>query len=83
MDVRPPTVTGIVDRLEKQKLVARKPDEKDRRVINISLTKKGESVAKKFKDIMTEQFYKAIKHLDKQDQELYYVIIKKMYGAIL
>jgi len=34
-------LTGIVDRLEEQRLVARKPDVKDGRVMRVTLTKKG------------------------------------------
>jgi DNA-binding MarR family transcriptional regulator len=37
-------LTGIVDRLEDQKLVARQPDGKDRRVIRVALTDKGRKV---------------------------------------
>ncbi len=34
-------LTGIVDRLEEQGLVERRPDDKDRRVIRVALTEKG------------------------------------------
>ena len=34
-------LTGIVDRLEEQRLVERRPDAKDRRVIRVALTNKG------------------------------------------
>jgi DNA-binding MarR family transcriptional regulator len=34
-------LTGIVDRLEQQRLVERRPDGKDRRVIRVALTDKG------------------------------------------
>jgi len=37
-------LTGIVDRLEQQRLVARIPDAKDRRVIRVALTEKGRRV---------------------------------------
>ncbi len=37
-------LTGIVDRLEQQRLVARRPDGKDRRVIRVALTDKGRRV---------------------------------------
>ncbi|NCB03860.1 MAG: MarR family transcriptional regulator, partial [Spirochaetia bacterium] len=41
LQVTPPTVTGIVDRLERLKYVKRLPDKKDRRVIFVVLTQKG------------------------------------------
>ena len=34
-------LTGIVDRLEEKKLVLRKRDETDRRVVHVTLTEKG------------------------------------------
>ena len=34
-------LTGIVDRLEQQRLVQRRPDERDRRVIRVALTERG------------------------------------------
>jgi DNA-binding MarR family transcriptional regulator len=34
-------LTGIVDRLEEQRLVERRPDGRDRRVIRVALTQKG------------------------------------------
>ena len=37
-------LTGIVDRLEQQQLVERRPDAKDRRVIRVALTDKGRRV---------------------------------------
>lgn len=39
-------LTGIVDRLEEKKLVARKRDENDRRVVHVVLTEKGAKVYK-------------------------------------
>ncbi|MCA1585946.1 MAG: MarR family transcriptional regulator [Acidobacteria bacterium] len=37
-------LTGIVDRLEQQRLVKRRPDGKDRRVIRVALTDRGRRV---------------------------------------
>ena len=39
-------LTGIVDRLEGKKFVARKRDEKDRRVVHVVLTDKGAKLYK-------------------------------------
>ncbi len=37
-------LTGIVDRLERQRLVKRRPDSQDRRVIRVALTERGRQV---------------------------------------
>ena len=49
-----PTVTGLVDRLGKKRLVARKRDEKDRRAIRIFLTGKGKALKEKL-PLLAEQ----------------------------
>lgn len=39
--VRPPTMTRLVDRLVEEGLVTREPDRKDRRMVRIAVTEKG------------------------------------------
>lgn len=39
-----PTVTGVVDRMEREKLVKRKRDHLDRRVVKVFLTQKGKDL---------------------------------------
>ena len=39
--IKPGTITGIVDRLEKKELVSRHRQTKDRRVINVNITENG------------------------------------------
>ena len=41
LDIRPSSLTELLTRLEQEQLVARTPDENDRRVIRVSLTEKG------------------------------------------
>ncbi|MBI1850689.1 MAG: MarR family transcriptional regulator [Planctomycetes bacterium] len=45
--VRPPSVTGLIDRLERMGLVARKPSRVDRRATEICLTPQGRRLAKR------------------------------------
>lgn len=40
------TVTGIIDRMEREGLVVRERSKEDRRVVHIKLTEKGERIAK-------------------------------------
>ncbi len=44
MSVRPPTVTGLTDRLIRQALIERLNDPADRRVVRVALTKEGRRV---------------------------------------
>jgi DNA-binding MarR family transcriptional regulator len=51
MYLHPATVVGILDRLEKQDVVARVRSREDRRVVRVELTEKGESVVKKAPEV--------------------------------
>jgi len=42
--VQPPTITAAVDRLEQQGLVERRRDARDRRVVDVQVTRAGEQV---------------------------------------
>lgn len=44
LGVKPSAVTFMMDRLEQNKLIIREHDQKDRRVVNIRLTKQGENM---------------------------------------
>ena len=44
MHVSAPTISGIIDRLDRDKMIARCQDEEDRRVTNVVITKKGKAV---------------------------------------
>jgi len=44
MSVRPPTATGLTDRLIRQNLIERLPDPSDRRVVRVALTPEGRRV---------------------------------------
>jgi DNA-binding MarR family transcriptional regulator len=67
--VRPPTMTRIVNALEKQELVVKTQDPGDGRVIRITATTKGKKVLIRGRarrvQILTEQ----IRHLEKIEQE--------------
>ena len=49
MHVSAPTVSGVVDRLVRDKYVTRSVDLKDRRVKNVVLTKRGEKTLVQFR----------------------------------
>jgi DNA-binding MarR family transcriptional regulator len=55
-----PTITGVVDRMEKKQLVKRVRDEKDRRAIKIVLTPKGLRLKKKLMALRSEIINKTI-----------------------
>jgi DNA-binding MarR family transcriptional regulator len=71
-------LTGIVDRLEEKKLVVRKRDENDRRVVHVVLTDKG---AKLYKSTIP-QFEKSVAEvfaaLGKAEQKQLSAILRRL-----
>ena len=59
LGVRRPTITGLVDNLEKDQLVERKPHSTDGRALRLELTKKG----KKLLDKLLPDYWKTLESL--------------------
>lgn len=49
-----PTMTGIIDRMERDGFLERVPDENDRRVIKVRLTKKSKALRGQIQEIATD-----------------------------
>ncbi len=64
LNVRPSTVTRIVDRLVRNKLVARDVDESDRRLVRHRLTNKGASVFRELQSMGRERLARVFDRLD-------------------
>lgn len=52
-----PTVTGILDRLDRRGLIRRTRGELDRRSVSISLTSEGRTILKQAPSLLQEQFH--------------------------
>ena len=64
LGVSMPTMTAMVDRLVKSKMVARDRDAEDRRVVRVWLTELGESMLKKLIKIRRKEMEKILMNLD-------------------
>jgi len=62
--VKPSSITGIIDRLESKGLVERIKKEGDRRVLLISLTDKGDSLARNLPDPLENKLVSRLADLD-------------------
>lgn len=82
LGVAAPTVTGIVDRLEKSGHVKRVHGKKDRRVVNVNLTAKGRRLARKTKKHLQEQWGNLLSKLPKKDQMNYVHILRKLQRSL-
>jgi len=82
MHVSNPTVTGLIDRLEKSGYVKRVPCKCDRRVTNITPTKKGEAMAKTFLKNVQKKWESLITKLPNKDQENWLRIFKNIIEGL-
>jgi DNA-binding MarR family transcriptional regulator len=62
------TITGVVDRLERDDLLARTRDQADRRVVRVALTKKGVSEFQRFQTHMQGRMADFLGLLDEADR---------------
>jgi len=78
------TLTRVVDKLVKKKLVIRKPGQKDRRVIRVAMSAKGKAIGEKFKEKCKEKIRFALKRMTSQEisilLNLLETIHKRIYG---
>ena len=61
------TVTGIIDRMARDGLVARRRSEEDRRVVHIALTEKGRELAREIPIEPVQIFRKVLSELSPRD----------------
>jgi DNA-binding MarR family transcriptional regulator len=71
-------LTGIVDRLEEKKVVARKRDENDRRVVYVVLTDKGTKLYKSTIPLFEKSIVKMFSSLNKPQQKELSVLLRKL-----
>ena len=78
------TVTGIIDRLEAQQLVARARDDRDRRRVSLRLTASGRSLLDKAPSPLQDQFVQRLGKLPEHEQRSIDTTLRKvvdMMGA--
>lgn len=71
-------LTGIVDRLEEKKLVSRRRDENDRRVVYVVLTEKGAKLYKNTIPLFEKSITQIFSSLDKPQQKELSVLLRKL-----
>lgn len=64
-----PSVTRIIDTLEREELVERKPDSKDRRAVRIFTTPKGKRLLKKLRKEISEILEELLALMGKKEKE--------------
>lgn len=70
LGVTPPTITGLIDRLARLKLVQRSSDAQDRRLVRHELTEQGETVCSRLErgvEVFTRRILVEMNHEDLAD----------------
>ena len=73
-----PTITGVVDRMEKKMLVKRTRDERDRRVVKVVLTPKGKNMQEKLSTTKKRTMEKITTNLSLQEINQLGTLLDKM-----
>lgn len=77
-----PSITRLVDKMEKEGLVVRKPDKEDRRLNLIFLTPKGRSYEKKALEVVTKIEQIATQGLKSDEISFFKETVKKILSNI-
>lgn len=67
MGVTPPNVTGIVDRLVEQGLVVRGESDRDRRVLHLKTTEKGETILADLREWRDNTMHEVLARLEESE----------------
>jgi DNA-binding MarR family transcriptional regulator len=73
-----PTITGVLDRMEKKMLVKRKRDSQDRRVVKVNLTAKGKNMQEQLSSTKKEIFEKITHDLSLREINHLVTLLEKM-----
>ncbi len=76
------SVTGLLDSLEKDGFVRRKPDPDDRRMVSIHLTARGKAFMDEFLPPHFKMMNKLMSGLDKNEQETLVVLLNKLIAKV-
>lgn len=81
MGAKEPTITGILDRLQREDLILRKEDKNDKRKKILVLTEKGRKINAELTDIAQEFRDVCLNGISDKDQKIFLDILDKMVVA--
>jgi DNA-binding MarR family transcriptional regulator len=82
LDIRPSSVTELINKLEKRGLVEKKPDKGDKRVTRISLTKQGQEQINSRAHARDEYSEEIFESLSKSEQETLNQLLTKLQDGL-
>ncbi|MCL6558214.1 MAG: MarR family transcriptional regulator [Firmicutes bacterium] len=82
MHVTRANITGLVDRLERDGLVYREPDPRDRRSLRAKITPKAGSLLQRVAPVHGEFTGKVLSVLDNREKEMLIELLKKLQSGL-
>ncbi|MDF2531195.1 MAG: transcriptional regulator, MarR family [Clostridia bacterium] len=82
LQISPSTLIGVLDELERQKLILRERQERDKRVVLVTVTNKGEEVVKKHFEEDEKFLTNLLKELGEDEQKHLIMLLDKITGNI-
>lgn len=80
--LEPSSMTGLIDRMERDKLIVRKADPKDRRALRIHLTAAGKKAQKPVRKAVDEALVSVFDGISDQELELTKKVLKNLIENI-
>jgi len=78
LDTTPAAVTMLLDRMEKNELIERKRDEKDRRIVHIHVTEKGKAECKRGVAVREQLISSYLNRISAHNQQLLVFLLGKV-----
>ena len=82
LHVRMPTMTGIVDRLVRNRYVRRFSDPRDRRQVMVEATPKGHAFIRECQAVMRRRWEDVLRELEAGELEAFYSVVTKLKQRI-
>jgi DNA-binding MarR family transcriptional regulator len=76
------TITGVVDRLEREGYVQRVRDERDRRVVRVQLSKKGATTFRRFQTGLLQRLTRFLSMLEPADRSHLLQILERLLANV-
>ncbi len=81
LSTTPAAITTILDRMERNELIARTRDEHDRRIVWISVTGKGKTEAARGRTIRNQIIEQSLDRISSHNQQLLVYLLGKVANA--
>lgn len=79
LKITSPSVTQVINRLERDEYVQRRNDEMDGRIVRISLTEKGAKLTKEIHQKMEATYNNLVIHLGEEKSKLFIELLDEVY----